>query len=857
MKKLLLLSLLAIQYSLHAQDLNYYLPDSVTYNPAIPKPKDIIYHEVGAMHVTHDRLVNYMKAIAAAAPDRVKLETMGFTYENRPQVLLIITSPKNQQRLEEIRQQHLLLSDPAKSASVNIDNMPIVVYIGHSIHGNEQSGSNAALVSAYYLAAAQGKRIDELLDNVVILFDPSFNPDGMQRFSTWVNQHKSKNLVSDPNDREFNEVWPGGRFNHYWFDLNRDWLPSVHVESQNRLVWFHKWKPNILTDHHEQGSNATFFFQPGVPSRVNPLTPEKNQELTGKLAKFHAEFLDRIGSLYFTKENYDDFYYGKGSTYPDINGAIGILFEQASSRGHLQQTANGLLSFPFTIRNQFITTLSTLEGAKVLRKEFLQYQRDFYKNEMTEAAADPVKAYVFGDANDINKTNLFLQMLQRQQITVYGLKKDMQADGQKFYTTTSFVVPANQPQYKVIKTIFQKTLEYKDSLFYDITSWTMPLAFGLPYAELAAGTFSTELMGDVAKDIKTVSEVIGGRSNYAYLVNWSDFNSPAFLYDLLGAGIKVKVATGTFQMTVNGKENKYNYGTLMIPVQQEGLSADELSATLKKLAAKYSLPVQSVNSGSSSAGVDLGSSRFVPVTKPSIALLVGPGVNALDAGEVWHLLDQRMNIPATHLEATMFNRIDLNKYNTLIMVGGSYPDLNKEKLKAWVQAGGILIATEEAVTWASQNGIDEVKFKKAKSPVDSIQKLSYTDREQIDGAQQIYGAIFGADVDLAHPLAYGYNQKTISLFKANKVFMEKSKNPYATPFYYGSKPLQSGWVSKENSDAIKNSAAVIVNTVGNGRVINIADNPNFRAFWLGGTKLFMNAIFFGRIIDAASGRTEE
>ena len=255
---------LLIANSFNAQDLKYYLPDSVSYNPAIPKPKDIIYHEVGEWHITHDRLVNYMKAIAAAAPDRIKLETMGFTYEGRPQVLLIITSPKNQQRLEEIRQQHVKLTDPSQSSSVNIDNMPIVVWIGHSIHGNESSGANASLLTAYYLAAAQGKQIDEVLDNVVVLFDPSFNPDGLQRFSTWANQHKSKNLVSDPNSREFNEVWPGGRFNHYWFDLNRDWLPAVHVESQNRLAWFHKWKPNILTDHHEQGSNATFFFQPGV-----------------------------------------------------------------------------------------------------------------------------------------------------------------------------------------------------------------------------------------------------------------------------------------------------------------------------------------------------------------------------------------------------------------------------------------------------------------------------------------------------------------------------------------------------------------------------------------------------------------
>ena len=856
-KLLLLLSLFTIHYSLIAQDLKYYLPDSVSYNPAIPKPKDIIYHEVGEWHVTHDRSVNYMRAVAAAAPDRIKLETMGLTYESRPQVLLIITSPKNHQRLEEIRQQHIKLSDPEKSTSVNIDDMPIVVWIGHSIHGNEPSGANAALVSAYYLAAAQGKQIDELLDNVVILFDPSFNPDGLQRFSTWANQHKSKNLVSDPNSREFNEVWPGGRFNHYWFDLNRDWLPAVHVESQNRLEWFHKWKPNILTDHHEQGSNATFFFQPGVPSRVNPLTPEKNQELTGKLGKFHAAFLDRIGSLYFTKENYDDFYYGKGSTYPDINGAIGILFEQASSRGHLQQTNNGLLSFPFTIRNQFVTTLSTLEGAKVLRKEFLQWQRDFYKNSITDATTDPVKAYAFGAEYFDPKTELFLNMLQRHQIDVYALKDNVRVGETEIKKGASFIVPYNQKQYKMIKTIFEKTLNYKDSLFYDITAWTMPLAFGIPYAELNASQYRNELLGEKIRGAVISTAIAIEKSNYAYLLDWNNFYAPAVLYALQNAGINAKVTTNPFEISVKGVSRKFNGGTIIIPVAMQTLTPDKIYETIQRIVSgSYGVNVTPLFSGSVLSGSDLGSSKFIPVIKPSIAMIVGPGVNATDAGEAWHLLDQRMNIPATHLEPSVFNRIDINKYNTLIMVGGTYPDINKDKLKTWVQAGGVLILTEEAVSWAAQNGISEVKFKRAKSPVDSLERITYVDREQIDGAQQIFGAIFGADADLTNPLAYGYNQKTISLFKANKVFMERSKNPYATPFYYGSKPLQSGWVSKENGDAIKNSAAVVVNTVGNGRVINIADNPNFRAFWLGGSKLFMNAIFFGRIIDAASGRAE-
>lgn len=245
---------------LHAQELSYYLPQHITYNKSIPTPASVIGHQVGEWHVTHDRLVQYMRALAAAAPERIQLHETGRTYESRPQLLLIITSAKNQQRLEQIRQQHLLLSDASQSAKLDLTQMPAVVWQGFSIHGNEPSGANASLLTAYYLAAAQGPEIEQLLDQVVVLFDPSFNPDGLNRFATWVNQHKSKTVVTDPNSREYSEVWPGGRFNHYWFDLNRDWLPAQHVESRNRLKWFHDWKPNILTDHHEMGSNASFFF---------------------------------------------------------------------------------------------------------------------------------------------------------------------------------------------------------------------------------------------------------------------------------------------------------------------------------------------------------------------------------------------------------------------------------------------------------------------------------------------------------------------------------------------------------------------------------------------------------------------
>lgn len=840
------ISLLSLQVS--AQDITYFLPDSITYDNSIPKPKDIIFHEVGEWHVTHDRLVNYMRSIAVAAPERVKLTTIGTTYENRPQLLMVITSRKNHDNLEQIRKQHLLLSDPSLSSSLNIDNMPIVVYIGHSIHGNEPSGSNASLLTAYYLAAARGKQIDELLDNVIVLLDPSFNPDGLQRFSTWANQHRSKNLVTDSNSREFKEVWPGGRFNHYWFDLNRDWLPAVHPESQHRLKIFHHWKPNILTDHHEQASNSTFFFQPGVSSRINPLTPVTGQLLTEKLGKYHAQYLDRIGSMYFTKENFDDFYYGKGSTYPDINGGIGILFEQASSRGHAQQTSNGILRFPFTIKNQFITALSTLEGAKFLRKEFLEFQRGFFKQSLNRSR---VSGYVFGDKYDKGKTFHFLEMLQFHDVAVNEIKDGW--NDNEFKKGSAYVVSMNQPQQVVIKAIFEKQLDFKDSLFYDITSWTMPLAYGIPFREIDPGVAAGKILEPVSFP---KGEVIGGETRYSYLFEWDELYAPRALFELQEAGILVKVTTNPFEINISGIKHKFDYGTIIIPVQIQTIQHKMLIDLLKSVAEKNALKIYAVQTGNVISGSDLGSDKMVTLSKPLIALLVGPGVNPTDAGEVWHLLDQRMNIPLTLLEISVFNRVDISKYNTIIMAGGSYSELNKEKMKSWVQAGGNLILEEEAVTWASQNGVNAVTLKKTISPLDSTKQLPYVKKEQVDGAQQMNGAIFEAMVDITHPLAYGYHSKTVSLFKPNRVFMEKSKNPYATPLYFNDSPLLSGWASKENMASIKNSAAVIVNTMGSGRVINLSENPVFRGTWFGSFKLLMNAIFFGKVINAASGKTE-
>lgn len=850
MRNLLLASLLVVSTIAYGQDLNYYLPKNVTYNPAIPKPSTVIGHEVGEWHVTHDRLVNYMKAIDAAS-DRVTLQQLGTTYEGRPQLALIITSPKNHQNLEQIRQQHVQLTNTNQSSSLNVENMPIVVWIGHSIHGNESSGSNASLLTTYYLAAAQGPEVDALLDKTVVLLDPSFNPDGLNRFATWANMHKSQTLVSDPNAREFNEVWPGGRFNHYWFDLNRDWLPAQHRESQNRLQLFHQWKPNILTDHHEMGSNASFFFQPGVPSRVNPNTPSKNQELTGAIGNYHAKFFDSIGSLYFTKEGYDDFYYGKGSTYPDINGAVGILFEQASSRGHAQDTDNGLLTFQFTIRNQFTASLSTLEAAKQLRVDMLKYQRDFYKDVEKEAAAYPVKAFVIGDQYDKTKTQTFIQMMLRHEVDIFNLKQDYTADGKQFKAGQAFVIPATQKQFKIIKTVFEKTFEYKDSLFYDVTAWTMSLAFGLPHAELKAGY--ENLLGAKVNAVipNKVGMVNAGANAYAYAFRWDDYNAPKVLYQLQSKGIKTKVATQAFKMMLNGKEEQFGYGTIIIPVGLQSVKGNELAALIDPIAGGNGVEVFALSTGLSNGGIDLGSASFNNVKTPKIMMFGGVGTSATDVGEIWHMIDIRYNIPVSIVDVDRFNSINADKYNVIIMPSGSYNNLNKnaqDKLKEWISAGGTLVATEDATKWLSTNGFTKVIFRNAEEKRDSTLQLPYYLRSDEMRAKDMAGSLFEAKLDLTHPLAYGYRDPSVTIFKSNTLFMDQNNNPYDSPVMYTDNPLQSGYLYRGYKEVVKKSAAINIDAVGRGKVISMVDNLNFRAFWLGTSKLFMNAVFFGDII---------
>ncbi len=848
-KRSLLSLFMVLSFASFAQvDLDYYLPDNVTYDPNIPTPESVIGHQVGKWHITHDKLVYYMRALADAS-DRIAIEQIGTSHEDRPQLILTISHPDNLANIDKLRSDHVWLTYPNEADKFDVKKMPIVTYMGYSIHGNESSGSNASLLMAYYLAAAQSPEVESALRNSIILLDPSLNPDGLTRFSTWANMHKSQNVNPDPNDREYRESWPGGRTNHYWFDLNRDWLPVQQPESRNRIAVYHKWKPNILTDHHEMGTNSTFFFQPGVPSRTHPLTPELNQELTGKIGEFHAAALDSIGSLYYTKEGYDDFYYGKGSTFPDINGGIGILFEQASSRGHAQESANGNLRFPFTIKNQFNASLSTWKAAVSMREELLEYQRDFYKKTLREADDDGTKAFIFKAEKDPVRAYHLADILEKQEIDFYRPSRRIKLNDEEYQPENSYIIPLKQRNYKLIKGMFERRTTFQDSLFYDISGWTYPMAFNVEYAEMSSRDYGRSQLGEKVENLEfPQGQVYGGQSAYAYVFEWHGYFAPRAANRLLEKGLRLKVATSKF--TASG-DQEFDRGTILVPVANQVLSERQIFQEMLEISQTDGVNVYAMATGLT-GGVSLGSNSFRPLSTPKVALIVEGG-SSYDAGEVWHLLDTRMDMKVTKLPQSRLGTEIIDRYNSIIITGRlSLSKGQLDNLKRWIRNGGTLIGSTSAVSWMAANDITDLEMVEVESP--SASEITYDNLSNYQRGQYIPGGVYMSKLELSHPMAFGYYRENLPTFRRGNVIVKPSEALFASPGIYTDQPLMSGWISDANLEALKGTSTIRVNGYGRGRAISLVDNPNFRAFWYGTNKLLMNAIFFGSIISNSAAR---
>jgi hypothetical protein len=827
------------------------VPGVEAYDDAIPTPQEVIGHTIGERHTRPEQVVRYFEAVADAS-DRVVLRSHGRTHDNRRLIHAIVTAPENHGRLDAIKAANVRLSeDPAGVSDADLDGMPAVAVMGYSIHGDEASGTEAAILLLYHLAAGQGPDVDAALSDVVTLLDPMFNPDGRDRFVDWVNGNRGEVATTDPQDREHNQPWPGGRTNHYWFDLNRDWLPAQHPASQGRLNYFHEWRPQVLTDYHEMGSEATYFFQPGIPSRTNPNTPQRNQDLTGEIATYHADYLNDIGSLYYTRESFDDFYYGKGSTYPDINGSIGILFEQASSRSLKTETSKGVMGYAFTVRNQFMASLSTMQALAEMRLDLLRHMRTFYANRSDALDDVDTRAYVVDLGDKRTRAQALAQTLQRHRVELYDLGESVSANGTTYQPGRAYLVPLDQPQGRFVKAAMERTQSYPDSLFYDVSTWTLPLAFGVDYAELDR----TPSLGDELPAVNyDGGEVVGGRSEYAYVMPWGRYFAPRAVYRLQKNDVRPRVMTEPFTARTNdGGTQSFDRGAIVIQVQQRDVSADTVHAVVQRIAAQDHVPVYAARGGLTPSGPDLGSRGSEILEEPEIALVTGTGgasrysgASAYNAGEVWHVLNERMHIPVSLVDMTDIAAEDLQRYTTLILAGGSYDSLPAEDVAAWVQSGGTLIAIEDASTWPVEQGM--VDLQENSLDVDSLlQGVEYANLPDAYGAQGIGGSIFEAEVDPTHPVAYGYDA-SVPVFRTGTTFYEPSTQPGASVgTYNATTPRLSGYISDDQAEKARGAASIEAHRVGDGNIVLFMDNPNFRAFWYGTNGLMLNAIFFSEI----------
>ncbi|MBT8257974.1 MAG: zinc carboxypeptidase [Bacteroidia bacterium] len=829
--------LFLISIPLSAQD--YFFKDKAPFDSNIPSPEEFLGYPIGHQHTRHDLIVAYLEKLAELS-DRASIEIYGKTHEKRKLVMLTVSTPENLSNLENIKRDHLRFVDPNDNPT-NYNDVPIFVQLGYNVHGNEPSSSEAAMLTAYTMVASNSSEVMNYLNNAIIFIDPTINPDGRDRHTQWANQFKANQLVSDGSDAEHNEAWPRGRTNHYWFDLNRDWLLAVHPESQGKLNWYHKWYPNVVTDFHEMGTRSHYFFEPMKPiGSKDPIMPKENYTtLNDIFATYFVEALDDIGSLYYTKESFDGTYPGYGSSYPDLQGALALLFEQASSRGHLQETHYGTISFPFTIRNQYKSSIATVKAAVENKGTLREYQQDFFKSAINVGAPSGYAAYEFGDAYDMNRNRAFVDFLLKHKIDVY--KRD-----------NKYVVPLKQPQRRMVQTMFETYRQYSDSVFYDASAWSVANFYNLKYKGLSRFNTSGEPLASIDK-----SEVVPvPKSSYSYILDWDDYYAPSALYYMQSKGLKVEVAFKPFSVMTTAGLKSFNYGSVLIPVSLQNESPEEVLKIVNEAKAKFNVPIFGTKTGFSNSGIDLGSNNFRAVKKPKVALLIGDGVSSYEAGEVWHLLDTRVHMPVSKIQMRSFRNANLDKYNTLVMVSGSYSQLDSmqvKRLSNWASKGNTLVTIGRASQWAINKKLVKEKLTKKPKSKDSTKvtkRLPYVDASEHLGRERVGGAIFEVDLDITHPLGFGYRSDKLPVYKNNNVFIAPSKNAYATVAKYTDKPHIDGFISEKNLDIfLKPSASLIVSPMGRGRAVLFADNPNFRGAWYGTNRLFINSLFLGSQIS--------
>jgi hypothetical protein len=873
-----------------------------SYDPRIPTYRQVLDYDPGERITSHEGILRYLEALEAASP-RIKVFEFGRSWEGRKLVYAAVGSEANMRRLPEIRGAMQRLADPRKTPEAEarklMAGVPAVIWLSYGVHGNEISSPDAALYTAYHLLAVRNDRmVDQILANTVVLLCPTQNPDGRDRFVNYYEQNRGLEPDASPAAAERNEVWPGGRSNHYLFDMNRDWIALTQPEIRGQVKVLLEWFPLVYVDLHEMGAESTYFFSPEADA-YNPNLTTRQRSSLELFGRNNARWFDQYGFDYFTRETFDAFYPGYGASWPGYQGAVAMTYEQASARGLVVRKSNGtLMHFRDTVQKHFVASLSTAETAAANRARLLG---DFYNYRATaieEGGKGPVKEYILPRGRDAGATDKLAGLLAIEGVEVLRSTEAFRSGGREF-PAGSYVVRMAQPSKRLIRNLLdpdtpmdqpflkaeeQRRRAKQRTEIYDVTAWSLPLMFNVEAvasAEISSGPFQP-----AAPSLTVPGQVHGDKAGVAYLVPWGSAASGRLLAAALRADLRILSSDRAF--SINGRT--YPSGTLIFKVKD---NPPAMSGRLTELAASTGAEIYSTDSSWVDEGVNFGSNRVVEIRKPAIAMAWDTPTQASAAGAARFVLERQYGYPVTPIRTAQISTADLSRFQVLILPPGSGYSraLGPEgvrRIKEWVAGGGTLIGLAEAVGFLSEKGVDLLavaqenlarESEAAKRPEGAApaaapatpapasdtrvpgkllgteadyRKAIQADREAPDS---VSGVILRARLDPNHWITAGMGETVNAVVAGRAIYtpIKLDKGVNAAYFEAPDKLLASGYLWEENRKQLAFKPLLVVQPQGRGYAIGFTADPNFRAYVDGLNTLFLNAVFRGPAHVRSSG----
>ena len=834
-------------------------PD-LSYQSGITSPAEFLGYQPGEEYSHHYQLGDYLKNLASES-DRVSLITYGETYEGRDLWLVIITSEENHDNLEQIRENNLRLADfedlGQSEAAELMENHPSVVWLSYGVHGNEASSAEAALQTAYRLAAAEDDESVRFRDESVVIIDPILNPDGRDRYVTWYKSSQAHMLNTDPADLEHDEIWPGGRTNHYWFDLNRDWVWLVHPESRGRIAEYQKWMPQVHLDIHEQGFNDNYFTMPGTTPR-NLQLPDDYEEWSDRFGRGTIEEFDRHNISYATTEAFDFFYPGYGSSYPSLMGGIGMLAEQGghSRGGRAVETEDDyILTLQQRIFDHYKNSVATVRTAVENRSELLNYYRDALNPENSKVET---KAYILPD-NPNDHTYDVIDIMLKQGVRVERAEEEFTLRNasdywddeaqRRSFNAGDFIIRTNQAKHMFITTLFEPEMAIEDSVMYDMSVWSIPMAYNLDAARVNDDpSVSTSV---VEESPEREEGVINPSAEYAFVIDWKQTDAPKALGELWRRGYSVRSAEKTFSK--DGLD--FSRGTLIVLLGRNYENRDQVRRDMQEIADYAGVKIYGLETGRMDSGIDLASRSSNVLHQPKVAMVIDQPFNSYTAGQIWFQFDQNVEYGISRIRSHRLASIDLSEYDVIILPGQGgnaphYGESQQEALKNWVESGGTLVTTEASALSMTKDRMEWTGVELVKEEEDEEEEsedlAAYTPYEaRVDtfGLQRIPGASFKSHIDVTNPLAFGVKERLYSLtYNTDQL---KPSSDYQVVGYYekdSEELLASGYASQENIRKAAGNVFAGVASMGRGKVVLLTDNTQYRMFWRGPERLMINAV---------------